>query len=875
MAQWLRLLVAPGQVAELRAIRHDRGIEGGFYAYDHLEDMARVAGVLSADGKYKGIYFTFNPVNPALLQRAPNSVRRLGKGEAATDADVLSRRWLLIDIDPRRPGTCSATEEEKGKANATVIQVRHSLQGQGWPDPVLTDSGNGFHLLYRIDLPADDRGLVKAVLRMLADRFDDEGAEVDRKVFNPARITKLYGTRACKGDSTAERPHRWTRVLETPGEPKVVPMELLRRLAGEARAQLPHQEQMAGRGAEPGGTPTPALTTTQKQTLARGYIAKMPGAVGGQGGDRQTYTVACYLLKDFDLSVEDALTLLLEYNQRCEPPWTEEELRRKLEYASQQPGERGRLLQGPGKGRPGPRQQLVQAPAPVPGGHPFLGAVPDFILWDAALARPTPQVPREDSRGRPNKRHLVSREWVLDIIRHALIAQRRLPVVVPDVFIAQLVWGPREAGRWPRNWRRALAPALGHRQEREPEEPGLSRQEKARRTREANKELRPPGWRRCTSPCPLHGQGAGPHGHVRWNLGEASLGVMARFLRESTDDGWRVFDFRNTMTSDEVEARKEELKEEIRRSRQFVVEVRECSPGQVEEAEACHRELQAESRRLRPGMRKVHGVYAVYLPVRILGPSPLSGLTRPQCNVLSALTMELTRTGGKTDRPDKAQIVRGGSPSGGGRERRVPLCPDLEKGKEYVVFGGNGKGRDRRLHGCGFRLHTWAKKGGYAEPTQYSIILKDLRRLAGPFGLLVAGWNRTAREWKRLDAMLALCRTKHGRKWLDGCVVRVYATADYLTRWRRYFAERLGFSWIPDGIGDGPAPAVVSNPAQAIRSAEDLRVWMGREGLTDAQVAARLGVPRTTVNQYKTGSRPWSSKFQGAVNTYLMLGPPV
>src|SRR5256885_985310 len=81
------------------------------------------------------------------------------------------------------------------------------------PDPMYADSGNGYHLLYPVDLPAKDGGLVKAVLRSLAGRFDEEGVKVDTTVFNAARLTKLYGTRACKGENTLERPHRWTRVL--------------------------------------------------------------------------------------------------------------------------------------------------------------------------------------------------------------------------------------------------------------------------------------------------------------------------------------------------------------------------------------------------------------------------------------------------------------------------------------------------------------------------------------------------------------------------------------------------------------------------------------------------------------------------------------
>ncbi len=88
--------------------------------------------------------------------------------------------------------------------------------GVGWPEPILADSGNGAHLLYRIDLPANDDGLVKRVLEGLAFRFDDAEVRVDTTTHNPARIWKLYGTLAAKGDDTDERPHRLARLTYVP-----------------------------------------------------------------------------------------------------------------------------------------------------------------------------------------------------------------------------------------------------------------------------------------------------------------------------------------------------------------------------------------------------------------------------------------------------------------------------------------------------------------------------------------------------------------------------------------------------------------------------------------------------------------------------------
>ena len=39
------------------------------------------------------------------------------------------------------------------------------------------------------------------------------------------------------------------------------------------------------------------------------------------------------LVHDFDLSPEEALPVLQEWNERCQPPWTTRELKRKLEFA--------------------------------------------------------------------------------------------------------------------------------------------------------------------------------------------------------------------------------------------------------------------------------------------------------------------------------------------------------------------------------------------------------------------------------------------------------------------------------------------------------------------------------------------------------------
>jgi len=66
---------------------------------------------------------------------------------------------------------------------------------------------------------------------------------------------------------------------------------------------------------------------------ARRYLAAVPPAVAGQGGDLRTFRLCCRLVRGFALTPEIALPLLAEWNDRCEPPWTERELAAKLEHA--------------------------------------------------------------------------------------------------------------------------------------------------------------------------------------------------------------------------------------------------------------------------------------------------------------------------------------------------------------------------------------------------------------------------------------------------------------------------------------------------------------------------------------------------------------
>jgi predicted P-loop ATPase len=66
---------------------------------------------------------------------------------------------------------------------------------------------------------------------------------------------------------------------------------------------------------------------------ARAYLARLDPAVSKQGGHPQTLWAAIVLVRGFLLSDSDALSLLLDWNTRCQPPWERHDLEYKISEA--------------------------------------------------------------------------------------------------------------------------------------------------------------------------------------------------------------------------------------------------------------------------------------------------------------------------------------------------------------------------------------------------------------------------------------------------------------------------------------------------------------------------------------------------------------
>lgn len=314
--QWLRAIVVAGSVLELRCTRSK---VSGYYT--DLKKLAQDAYEYSELGD--AVYFTINPCQDDLLGRYAN---QLTPGEATSDRDILRRARLLLDFDPRRPAECSSTDEEKATAWDLVCQVTTALEADGWPAPTIVDSGNGYHCHYAIDLPAADGGLVAGFLKGISERFSTPAVDIDTKVGNASRICKVPGTIASKGENTDERPHR-TSFLISASDMQVVPREKL-------EAWRPSPSPAKGNLEKYGlNFEAPTQVSGDRESVlrrAREYLQAIPVAVSGQGGSTVTLTAAAKIRIGFDLTHQETFECLQDWNARCEPPWTPEDLMRKV-----------------------------------------------------------------------------------------------------------------------------------------------------------------------------------------------------------------------------------------------------------------------------------------------------------------------------------------------------------------------------------------------------------------------------------------------------------------------------------------------------------------------------------------------------------------
>jgi len=210
LLETLKLFYQDGDIIEVRVI--GKVTSSGYF--NSIEKAATEAK--RYDGKVN-VYFVLNKINPACYHRE-NRDKIIDKAASTSDNDIERRQWILLDFDPKRASKTSSTDAEKQLSEEVMKQAGAYLRSKGFKKPVIADSGNGWHLLYRIDMPNDNdsKKIVENFLKACDMLFSTEKVEVDISVFNASRITKLYGTMAVKGADTKERPHRRSKITYKP-----------------------------------------------------------------------------------------------------------------------------------------------------------------------------------------------------------------------------------------------------------------------------------------------------------------------------------------------------------------------------------------------------------------------------------------------------------------------------------------------------------------------------------------------------------------------------------------------------------------------------------------------------------------------------------
>jgi hypothetical protein len=222
------------------------------------------------------------------------SVNAITAGRRSRTRDAVgSVRHLFLDAD------------DDGPAVLSRIEARCDLPRASY---VLHSSENRLHIFWRVD--GFDHASIENLQKRLARDLQTD----------PAATPVTQNTRL-PGFFNHKRP-----------QPHLVTVEYFDEKARYGPEDFPPPEEPPSRKLLP--RPVGAGLDVPTIERAKRYLASMPPAVAGQHGDVHTFRVCCRLIRGFALTDDQALTVLAEWNVRCQPPWSSEELLDKLRRAA-------------------------------------------------------------------------------------------------------------------------------------------------------------------------------------------------------------------------------------------------------------------------------------------------------------------------------------------------------------------------------------------------------------------------------------------------------------------------------------------------------------------------------------------------------------
>ena len=226
-----------GEVFEIRGIAGSYNFSGYFTsATDAINALQNfTCGYRKEEtARTANIFITLNPCSNDCYSRKQSNRFIESVQPTTKDEEIAYLRHFFIDLDPIRTTGVSSSDDELNIAIHKADGIMAYLAELGFKSPIIAMSGNGVHLLYRFnDIPntAENVDIWKNALNFLADKFSDDKVDIDRKVFNPARICKLWGTFAQKGSDTPARPHRQSYIQNIPQPFETNDISLLQILA--------------------------------------------------------------------------------------------------------------------------------------------------------------------------------------------------------------------------------------------------------------------------------------------------------------------------------------------------------------------------------------------------------------------------------------------------------------------------------------------------------------------------------------------------------------------------------------------------------------------------------------------------------------------
>lgn len=214
----LQAIVPPGDLFEIRIIDDKWNVSGYFTDAETAISRLKETPVT----EHANIYITLNHIKSGCEARKQRDKFLENVKPTTSDGDIDQYRYLMLDFDPVRVSGVSSSDEELKAAAAVASSAISFLREWDFPEPLQAMSGNGYHALYKLEpLPAteENKQLIQKVLKTINQQCGEKDAcSVDETTFNPARVCKLYGTVAQKGDSTESRPHRLSKLIKVPDD---------------------------------------------------------------------------------------------------------------------------------------------------------------------------------------------------------------------------------------------------------------------------------------------------------------------------------------------------------------------------------------------------------------------------------------------------------------------------------------------------------------------------------------------------------------------------------------------------------------------------------------------------------------------------------